>query len=44
MFPVDKSQADEIESELNEQLKSSGQKGGVQISTVDAFQASKHLF
>ncbi|KAG0283918.1 hypothetical protein BGZ96_011712 [Linnemannia gamsii] len=28
-----KSQADGIESELNEQLKNSGQKGGVQIST-----------
>ncbi|KAG0078634.1 hypothetical protein BGZ90_004757 [Linnemannia elongata] len=37
----DKSQADGIESELNEQLKNSGQKGGVQISTVDAFQASE---
>ncbi|KAF9928420.1 hypothetical protein FBU30_002378 [Linnemannia zychae] len=36
-----KSQADGIEAELSEQLKTSGQKGGVQISTVDAFQGSE---
>ncbi|KAG0260317.1 hypothetical protein BG011_001965 [Mortierella polycephala] len=36
-----KSQADAIQSELNEQLKINGQKGGVQISTVDAFQGSE---
>ncbi|KAF9181856.1 hypothetical protein BGZ51_005136 [Haplosporangium sp. Z 767] len=36
-----KSQADAIQSELSEQLKINGQKGGVQISTVDAFQGSE---
>ncbi|ORZ23830.1 AAA domain-domain-containing protein [Lobosporangium transversale] len=36
-----KSQADSIQAELNEQLKASGLKGGVQISTVDAFQGSE---
>ncbi|KAF8936587.1 hypothetical protein BGZ58_004008 [Dissophora ornata] len=36
-----KSQADSIQTELSEQLKSSGLKGSVQISTVDAFQGSE---
>ncbi|KAF9168725.1 hypothetical protein BGX20_011243, partial [Mortierella sp. AD010] len=37
---ADKSQADGIQAELSEQLKNSGLKGSVQISTVDAFQVS----
>ncbi|KAI8602313.1 AAA domain-containing protein, partial [Dissophora ornata] len=32
---------DSIQTELSEQLKSSGLKGSVQISTVDAFQGSE---
>ncbi|KAG0292849.1 hypothetical protein BGZ98_002446 [Dissophora globulifera] len=38
---IDKSQADGIQAELSEQLKNSGMKGTVQISTVDAFQGSE---
>ncbi|GJJ76966.1 hypothetical protein EMPS_09325 [Entomortierella parvispora] len=36
-----KSQADSIQQELSESLKSTGYKGAVQISTVDAFQGSE---
>ncbi|KAF9351439.1 hypothetical protein BGX26_010565, partial [Mortierella sp. AD094] len=49
---ANKSQADGIQTELSEQLKNSGLKGSVQISTVDAFQrvnvaltrSKRHLF